>query len=335
MTNKNISHLIGTLIILWVMQTSVCLSITIDELVGKCQSAELAIQDVSLEYEYYAIPPSTLEEAQKELGAELVGVYKDGIVRHKLSSARFFEPNDEDSFHSPYRWRILSERSGTIIAEKGASWDDFTKESYDGQIYKKSTAGGWQTSTKSGLISERSWEDLRGNVLLSPIGFSILRFEVAGDRVLLSTLLRQKASKNLVRINDSTEKVGDFNTICAEVLLQLDTRQVPVRRLYFSIQHNYTPVKYEYLNPTKEGFQLSYTVEVQSLQSVGDGLWFPSSGIIQDGESPKAYGFRATSKIVINKGLKKEDFNIEFQPGTKVHDLVAGREYTVKEEATD
>ncbi|MBE3144732.1 MAG: hypothetical protein IMZ61_12555 [Planctomycetes bacterium] len=335
MTSKNMFRLIGTLIILWVMQTSVCLSITIDELVDKCQLAESAIQDVSLEYEYYVIPPSTLEEAQKEIGAELVGVYKDGIVRHKLSSARFFETNDVNSFHSPYRWRILSERSGTIIAEKGASWDDLTKESYDGQIYKKSTVGGWHTSEKSGLISERHWEDSRGNVLLSPIGFSILRFEVERERVLLSTLLRQKAIKNQVRIGNSAEKIGDFNTICVEVLLQLESRQVPVRRVYFSIQHNYTPVKYEYLNPTKEGFKLSHTVEVQSVQSVGDGLWFPSSGIIQDGESPKAYGFRATSKIVVNKGLKKEDFNIEFQPGTKVSDQIAGREYTVKEETTE
>jgi hypothetical protein len=335
MTNKNISRSIGTLIILWVMQTSVCLSITIDELIDKCQSAESAIQDVSLEYEYYVIPPSTPEEAQKELGAELVGVYKDGIVKHKLSSARFFDPNNTDSFHSPYRWRILSECSGTIIAEKGASWDDLTKESYDGQIYKKSTVGGWPTSIKSGLISERSWEDSRGSVLLSPIGFSILRFEVEGERVLLSTLLRQKASKNLIRISDSTEKVGDFNAICVEVLLQLESRQVPVRRLYFSIQHNYTPVRYEYFNPTKEGFQLSHAVEVQSLQSVGDGLWFPSSGIIQDGESPKAYGFRATSRIVVNKGLKKEDFNIVFQSGIKVSDQIAGREYTVKEETTE
>jgi hypothetical protein len=197
----------------------------------------------------------------------------------------------------------------------------------------RNCVAGWHTSEKSGLISERPWEDSRGNVLLSPIGFSILRFEVEREKVLLSTLLHQKAIKNLVRISDSAEKVGDFNTICVEVFLQLESRQVPVRRVYFSIQHNYTPVKYEYLNPTKEGFQLSHTVEVQSLQSVGDGLWFPSSGIIQDGESPKAYGFRATSKIVVNKGLKKEDFNIEFQQGMRVSDHIANREYVVGSES--
>jgi hypothetical protein len=331
MANKDIFRLIGTLIILWVMQTSVCLSITADEFVDKCQLAESAIRDISVEYEWHIIPPPTVEELKKEMSNVQVAVYKDGIMKRKLSASRFTDSNDVNSFLSPYRWRIASENSATLIAEKGASWDNLSKESYDGQIYKQSNVGGWRTSEKSGLISERPWEDSRRNILMSPIGFSIFRFELDGDGVMLSTLLRQKASKNLVRINNSTEKVGDFNTICVELLLQLDTRQVPVRRIYFSIQHNYTPVKYEYLNPTKDGFQLSHTVEVQSLQSVGEGLWFPTSGVISAPDDKQVNAFQVTGKILINQGLMEKDFDINFPAGMRVSDRIAGREYTVKE----
>ncbi len=146
--------------------------------------------------------------------------------------------------------------------------------------------------------------------------------------------MREKAIKDSLRIGNTVEKVGDFNTICVEVLLQLESGKVPVRRIYFSIQHNYTPVKFEYLNPSREGgSRLSFSIEVQSLRSLGEGLWFPTSGIYQDAESPMAYAFQVSGKFIVNEGLKTEDFDINFPSGTRVSNQITGREYKVGTES--
>ena len=317
-------------VVISVMQPVKCWAITAEELIEKCQKAESAIRDVSVEYEWHIIPPPTLEEVKEGMDNVQASVAKDGFIKFKLSAARFFGSSDVNSVLSPYRWRVLSEESTTIIAEKGACWNDWTKESYDGQTYKKTNVGGWPTLIQSGLISARSWEDLRMKVKMSPIGFSIFRFELDGDNVMLSALLRQRALKDSLRMGSPVEKVGDFNTICVELLLQIESRKVPIRRIYFSIQHNYTPVKYEYFDPTKEGVRLWRTVEVQSLQSVGNGLWFPSSGIIQNEDSPRADVFQVIGKILVNQGLTEKDFDVEFPVGTRVTDQVRNVEYVVK-----
>jgi hypothetical protein len=146
--------------------------------------------------------------------------------------------------------------------------------------------------------------------------------------------LRQKAIKDSLRIGNAVEKVGDFNTICVEVLVQRGPDKLPVRRIYFSIEHNYTPVKFEYLNTVREGgSRLSFSLEVQSLQSVGEGLWFPTSGIYQDAESPMAYAFQVTGKFIVNEGMKVEDFDINFPSGTRVSNQITGREYKVGAES--
>lgn len=334
MNGKHYFCLSSVFFVLNVMQTGPCWAITANELIEKCQWAESSIRDVSVEYEWNFKNSPTLEQVKSEMGNVGVAENKDGLVKHKLKAARYFDSKDANTLRSSYGWRFLSERASTLIADKGESWDNLTKESYDGHIYKKLDIGGWPTSLQHGLVSPKSWKDSIINIKTSPIGFSIFRFELDGDDTLLSTLLRQKAIKDSLRIGNAVEKVGDFNTICVEVLLQIESRKVPIRRIYFSIQHNYTPVKFEYLNPSREGgSRLSFSIEVQSLQSVGEGLWFPASGIYQDAESPMAYAFQVTGKFIVNQELKTEDFDIKFPSGTRVSDQISGREYKVGAES--
>jgi hypothetical protein len=96
-------------------------------------------------------------------------------------------------------------------------------------------------------------------------------------------------------------------------------------RIYFSADHNYTPVRYEYMR----GELADLIFEVQSLEKVGEGLWFPSSGVIYVAGQERVNAFKTTSKILVNQGLTDKNFDIEFPPGTRVADEIKNTEYVV------
>lgn len=71
--------------------------------------------------------------------------------------------------------------------------------------------------------------------------------------------------------------------------------------------------------------------DVNSLQEVQKGLWFPSSGLITSSDpNYRINGFCAIGKILVNQGLKDKDFDIKFPPGTTVIDEITGKMYTIK-----
>jgi hypothetical protein len=153
------------------------------------------------------------------------------------------------------------------------------------------------------------------------------------DNKPLSAILRQY--KELVRLDNTITKVNGFNTIRAD-FLQEQTKQVCIR-IFFSVDHGYTPVRYEYVNKGMPDL----TFEVSSLEKVAEGLWFPSSGLISgsgivssSGEE-RVNGFQIISKILVNQGLTDEHFDIEFPPGTEVRDEIKDLEYVVKPTGTD
>jgi len=146
-------------------------------------------------------------------------------------------------------------------------------------------------------------------------------------------ILRSK-SKERVHLYNRIEKINGFDTIRADLLHP--TKQVYLR-IYFSVEHGYTPVKFEYI---RNGSEVSSTVEVTSLQKIADGLWFPSSGIMNHYHGMTKIEYKAIGNIVINQGLKEEDFDIEFPTGTQVDDQVRGIKYIatsteVKNQKTD
>lgn len=137
----------------------------------------------------------------------------------------------------------------------------------------------------------------------------------------LSDILRRK---ELARLDNTIEEVNGFNSIRADMLTQWD-KQRAFMRIYFSVEHGYTPVRYEYMS----GEKVSVTVEVQSLEQVAEGLWFPSSGVISSLDKSRSHAYIATSKIVVNQGLPDKYFDIKFPPGTKVRDNIEHRKYVV------
>jgi hypothetical protein len=319
MRNRSHSGYLALAIVVGIVQANQTFGITSYELAKKCQSIESAIKDVSLDYEWYNIPSLTRDEEQEEPFKSIGMLYvKDGVAGHNLSAARFTDANGQR------QWRYVIEESSTLVGAEGETWKNVVKYSYDGDVRKRLTIGGWPQPTVEGYISAN--ENAAFHELLTPLGFSIFRFgmdEVTKKRP-LSTCL---GYKEIVRGGDSVIKVNDFNTVCFEFLQEYS--KLPCIRVYFSVDHNYTPVKYEYLASGTAGTRVNFAVEVASLARVGEGLWFPSSGLIRVADNPGVDAFQATGTIRINAGLSKADFDVNFPPGTKVWDAVNQREFVV------
>ncbi len=274
-------------------------AITVEKLADICEAMESAIVDISMQYEWYIEPPMTVEEI-----AGTGMLINKGHPKYQWSTAR---PFDE-------RVRFVS--STTIMNAEGDSWDSVIKQSYNGKIAKF-------------LQIELSGKVLDGVVHSKPytIGptpmelFSVLRFrfsKVTSNKP-LSVVLRE-----LGRLDNTIQKINEFNTIRADILQEW-TKQVS-GRVYFSLDHGYTPVRYEYMR----GENPHLTFEINSLEQVGEGLWFPSGGRISSTDDKRANVYRAISKIVVNQGLTDEHFDIESPPGTKVIDEIRDTEYIVK-----
>ena len=104
-------------------------------------------------------------------------------------------------------------------------------------------------------------------------------------------------------------------------------------RVYFSVDHGYTPIRYEYMSGLEP--KVSLTIDVHSLQKVAPGLWFPSEGVVIDPEDDHLEAYIATDKITVNQGLTDKHFDIDFPLGTKVWNGITGVKYVVEEPKTD
>ena len=308
-------------IIAFSLQLSVfpAMAITTDKLADICKEMESAIRDVSLEYEWYNIPPLTVEEEEKEMGVPM-GVPKDGLRRFKFSAAGLLSNREPNDPNSAFPDRLLLEESSTIMDKDGNTWDSITKASYDGKIAKYLQIGGWPREIREGGIS-RSKRVFLPTANETPIGFSVFRLRKDIDKMPLCAWLKREG---LVRLDNTIQKVNGFNTIHSD-FLQRQTKQV-CRRVYFSVDHGYTPIKYDYIRQN----EVFLTFEVQSLEQVAQGLWFPSSGVINRAGDKQVDVWQATSKILVNRGLAEKDFDVEFPPGTKVRDEIKGMEYVIK-----
>jgi hypothetical protein len=293
-------------------------AITIEELANVCKKMESAFLDIAVEYEWSVDPPATIESMKNEGFDGLITV---GSERRTWSSKL------------PFEERLLSKVNSTLMDVNGHSFKSMTMQSYDGKITKHLTIGalsrstGKQADVSSGTITDRRFDTM---MAVSPIRFSVLSFKyIDSEKKFLSERLRKK---EFVRLDESIKKVNDFNAICAELLW--DAPNVPVLhkkepqlRVYFSIDHSYTPVKYAYMSHTEDGPKINFAVNITSLQKVSDNLWFPSGGSL--GDSP-ANIYKAT-RIVVNQGLTDKDFDIKFPVGTKVTNEITGFNYVQAE----
>ena len=298
-------------------QSPLAMAITVDELANICEVMESTIFDISVEYEWGVEPAPTLES----IDGTGRGIVK-GPEKCKWSTKR------------PFGERSLSAQQLTTMNEHGNSFKSTIMQSYNGKTAKHLTITDFSPADEQLIHS-------RGTITKStrfipkpnqtPIAFSVLRLScVNKDKTPLSEQLRKK---ELVRFDDTVEKINGFNVVHADLLMDIDTpttiRKWVYMRVYFSVDHGYTPIKYDYIENRKTGPEPSYLVDVNSLEQVSKGLWFPSAGSLKLVKSNLTNTYRAT-KIVVNQGLRDKDFDIEFPQGAKVRDEINGLTYVVK-----
>ena len=295
-------------------QTPPAMAITIDELADICQTMESAFTDITVEYEWAVDPPPTIE-SMKNKG--ITGFITVGSEKCTWSTKQ------------PFEERLLTKTTSINMDEHGNSFESSIMQSYNGKIVKRLNIGalsstGEQVDIYDGVITERTSFIPPSNV--TPISFSVFRLRYTeSEKKFLSEHLRKK---EFVRLVDSVEKVNGFNAICIELLW--DAPSVPIihkqqaqRRIYFSVDHGYTPIKYEDLSPSESGPEVNFSVNVTSLEKVSDNLWFPSKGSL--GDNPT--NIYQAIKILVNQGLTDEYFDIEFPPGTRITNEISGLSY--------
>jgi hypothetical protein len=287
--------------------------IELSTLADICQAAENAINNISLEYEWECVPGVRPEDVvgKKE------GLWKLGPSKVKLTASQpFFE-------------HILFIREDTSVNERGEQHEETNSMSYNGERCKAlkdatfpAQEGKAADKIMQGAVSPKKPSEPTINI--SPLGFTPLRLSYDSHLEPLSKALRREG---FARLDTTPQKVNGFNAICADLLLEANRR--PYIKVYFSTEHNYTLIRYEFVGGPDNKVYIS--VDVNSLQKVGDRLWFPSSGTIRPME-PNAVAnvYRATSRIVINQDLREEVFDVKFPPGTRVADAITRNEYIVK-----
>ncbi|HIJ67196.1 MAG TPA: hypothetical protein HPP51_02795, partial [Planctomycetes bacterium] len=125
-------------------------------------------------------------------------------------------------------------------------------------------------------------------------------------------------------------QVDGFNTIRADLLTHFlyEGSRLVYMRVYFSVDHGYTPVKFEHMKG--RGLFVALSANVEFLEEVAKGVWFPNSGTFTVPCSDRVSTYQATGPIIVNQGLTDEDFDIDFPVDTKVHDEIQDKKYTVK-----
>ncbi len=282
--------------------------ITLDCLADICQFMESAIFDVVVEYQTYYDPPPNLEDI-----AGTDNVFQKGRAKHiwAWATAESFTPG-------PFVERSKSTKKVTVMNELGDSWDSEITQSYNGEVAKRHQLDGWPNKLSRGTITKK--RDFMPNRSVTPLGFTVLRFKEKP----LSERLREKDS---VRLDNTIKTVNGFKTIHVNLFVRWKDKEILSKRVYFSADHMFTPVKIEYFSGKGK---VALAVEVFELEKVAEALWFPKKGRL----APSVPGRRAyiyeASKILVNQGLTDEYFDIKFPPGTKVYDEIKDREYVVK-----
>ncbi len=311
-------HLCSLVLILTLLlsRTQLAIAITIDELADICEVTESAIIDIYVEYEFGVEPQSTIDDIK-----DTSDIITLGPCHEKWATKR------------PFSERSFSSRRGKYMNEDGDTFEQTMMNSYNGKIAKYFSTGGLtmptgeQVNFSRGTITNSTRFIPPPNV--TPISFSVFRLRYTdSEKKFLSEHLRKK---EFVRLLDSVEKANGFNAICIELLW--DAPSVPIihkqqaqHRIYFSVDHGYTPIKYEDLSPSESGPEINFSVNVTSLEKVSDNLWFPSKGYLKQVGSGLINTYKAT-KIVVNQGLTDDYFDIKFPPGTRITNEISGLSY--------
>lgn len=275
-------------------------NMTLESLADICEAMEKTILDVTVKYEFSIDPPP------KSKAGVTVGT---GPQKYTWSAA------------TPFTELSKSSCDFSVMNEYGDTWDVHISQAYDGKIAKKYQLDGWPKRSSEGIITnKRNFKPIKS---LTPLAYTVHHF--VDQYFTLSQLLREK-EKVTIALDNNIVKVNNFNAICVSVYGHSGDKKILAQRVFFSTEHNFTPIKIEYFN----GRVSAGSFDVLELEEVKEGIWFPVEGcsISSDPNTPK--NIYKASKVLLNQRLKKDFFDIEFPTGTEVHDEITGLRYIIK-----
>jgi len=314
---------------------------TIDDLADICEAMESSITDVCVEYTWEVQPSRRSEDPR---GTDHARTPKYAWKIHpspKTESAGGVDygtavgPETRTWMATrPFGEKYLSSGKASVLGADGASFEITTMDARNSTVAKHLMSHTWLSGMGQGGESQGSVSRTSARAYplgQTPLAFSILRLSVDHDKTALSGRLRKDG---FVDFNEAVQKINECSAVCASLLIDAPTipgaHKQPYLRVYFSTDHAYTPVRYEYLSPGRSGPRLNFIVDVNSLTEVAKGVWFPTSGSLVPADSNEVRNVYKASTVVVNSGLKEEDFTFEFPPGTQVHDEIAGVRYVVR-----
>jgi len=264
--------------------------ISLEELAAICETAEDSILDVTVEYEFSVDP---LPEPRS-------GTFADaGPSKIKWTGAK---PFSELSLYS-------EESSVKNVSDQ--TWNIHTSSSYNGKIAKRYHFEDQPARKISeGVITNNKKPMPRWSK--TPLIYTSHFFQLIYGRS-LHEILRAKDTE-LIKLDNEIKEVNGFNTIRVDMYVRIEGTKAHLKSMYFSPEHNFTIVKIELYN----GKQAVVAYDVLELKEVKDGIWFPVSGCIAPSSPTNAKNIYKATSVVINQGLKKEHFDIEFPAGTEI-----------------
>jgi len=277
------------------------INIDLDSISNICEGIENGISDITVEYETYHVPPVQLEEID---GTDKI--ITKGRTKYVWTSAR------------PFGELSISIEKNTYMNEYADSWDNVTTQSYNGKIAKQHELIKGPHKRSLGIISNaRKFVPLLDR---TPFAFTLFRFQEQS----LSQVLRNR-DPELLKLDKNVKTTKGFRTIRVDRFVRLEDEELLSQRIYFSVDHAFTPVKFEYFN----GKKIVATIEVLALEEVKEGLWFPKKGRMSTPSLPRSWVYEANN-VIVNQGLTEGYFDLEFPPGTDVRDEITGLRYIVK-----
>jgi hypothetical protein len=270
-----------------------CHALTLDELADILEEMESAIEDVTIEYEWYN---------EKELTEQ--DVNNPGFLAPVSRAACTFTTAKPFTELQAYSEKVdLSQGPGTTF-----SLD--LRYTYDGELFRQLSLRSLHEHPPEGFVTKRT--DLLRTWNSTPMAFTIFRFYPEG---LLSQGLREHPES--FRLVDGIQQIRDFRTIELDSVTDMGVAHT---KMFLSVDHGYALVRFEYVSPTNGALEIA--VDVQTLQEVADGLWFPFKGTSDIPGEDNGSVFEVRN-VTLNQNLSKDDFNLAFPPGTEVSDETA------------
>lgn len=278
-----------------------------ESLIDLCTAYEKAINSIQIEYTYTAQQPDAelLEEWENRNLSELEGPVAKLFIAEKPFDEKFKFINE---------FRVKGLRSGLT--------DVYSSLARNAPICRELSIH--DNDPPRGIIHKECPEEPALFINDTPLACTPFhRYQQFAGNSLLK-LLKSNDPNLAFSFDPAVARVNDCDAvelICS--MKWVSGRMIKMFGVHFSLDHNMSIVRISFYNHNKVDFEYN----VLKLEPLGNGLWFPVECVIGIGESISKM---SVSYVQVNQPYEKDEFELDFPPGTRVEDMITGKEYTIK-----